>query len=158
MRTIPLEPLTPEAFAPFGDVLVPPPEPGRNYFADALASARPAARPSLSVATVGAASALPLTARKMERHAHSSQSFMPLGAADYLVVVAPHGADGRPDTGAARAFHATNGMGVTYRMDTWHHPLTVLSAPCRFAIFMWLDGSSTDEEFVDIDPFVVEAR
>lgn len=156
MRTISCEPLTPDAFAPFGDVLTPPAS-GRSYFGDALGSARGGARASLSIARVGETAALPITAQRMERHAFSSQSFVPLGDLDFLVLVAPHGDDGRPDTGAARAFLASGGVGVTYRMDVWHHPLTVLRGPGAFAVFMWLDGSSGDEEFVDIDPFVVEA-
>lgn len=158
MRTIPLEPLTAETFAPFGDVLTPPAEPGRAYFQDALGSGRPAAAPSLSLARSADRTTLPLTAVQMERHPYSSQSFVPLADSEFLAIVAPRGADGRPDVTAARAFLATGGTGVTYRMNVWHHPLTVLSGPGTFAVVMWLDGSSDDEEFVDVDPFVVEKR
>ena len=41
-------------------------------------------------------------------------------------------------------------QGVTYKADTWHHPLTVLDRPAAFAVFMWLDGSKGDEEFVTL--------
>jgi len=40
-------------------------------------------------------------------------------------------------------------------MNTWHHGFTVLDWPGRFAMFMWLDGSSGDEEFVPVTPFTI---
>jgi ureidoglycolate lyase len=151
------EPLRAEAFAPFGDVLEAPPAPGRIFFADGLANRRPDATPSLAVACVTPLASLPLTATRMERHEFSSQSFLALDVARWLVIVAPKAADGRPDTTRARAFLAGPGQGVTYRVDTWHHPLTVLDRPARFAVLIWLDRSATDEEFVTLDePFTVD--
>src|ERR1700730_258077 len=39
----------------------------------------------------------------------------------------------------------------TYAMITWHHGFTVLDRPGGFAMFMWLDDSSSgDEEFVPV--------
>lgn len=156
MRTIYTEPLDPDAFAPFGAVLVPPAGRGRAYFPEGLGSARPNAQPSLSLTASPELTHLPLTATRMERHAYSSQSFVPLSDTSFLVTVAPQRSDGRPDLDAVRAFIAEGGTGVTYAMDTWHHPLTVLRGPGRFAVFMWLDGTTGDEEFVDVEPFVVD--
>jgi ureidoglycolate lyase len=151
------EPLRAEAFAPFGDVLEAPSEPGRHFFADGLANRRSGAAPSLAVAHVPPLTALPLVATRMERHEFSSQSFLALDVARWLVIVAPKAADGRPDTARARAFLAGPGQGVTYRVDTWHHPLTVLDRPARFAVLIWLEHSKTDEEFVTLDePFTVD--
>lgn len=155
MRQINPSPLTAEAFAPFGEVLEAPSEPGRRYFDEALGNARAHARTSLSLARVPPTPERPLVARQMERHAFSSQSFVPLGTARWLVIVAPHGRDGKPDAAAARAFVAGPGQGITYRADVWHHPLTVLDAGAVFAVLMWRDGSSGDEEFVDVEPFLV---
>ncbi|MEO1092019.1 MAG: ureidoglycolate lyase [Pseudomonadota bacterium] len=158
MRDLLFEPLTARSFAAFGDVLVPPvPGQPRTYFEDALGNLRAEAWPSLSLACVEQASALPLTARQMERHAFSSQSFVPLAATSFLVVVAPHGVSGGPDIDHARAFLATDGVGVTYAADTWHHPLTVLQAPASFAVWMWRDGTAGDEDFVDVEPFRIVA-
>ena len=148
-------PLDPAAFAPFGEVLVVPAQPGRAYFEAALASTRPAAWPSLSL-TLREPSAQPLAVAAMERHAFSSQSFVPLGPARWLVLVAPHAPGGGPDMAQARAFVAGPGQGVTYRADTWHHGLTVLGQATSFAVFMWRDGTAGDEEFVDVQPFTVE--
>ena len=56
---------------------------------------------------------------------------------------------------AMKAFIATGKQGVTYRPDTWHHGLTVLDRPGRFAVFMWRDGGKGDEEFVPVPPFTI---
>jgi ureidoglycolate lyase len=145
------QPLTPAAFAPFGDVLSAPGEFGRIYYTDALATLRPHARPSLSVAHIGPASAFPLRAERMERHEFSSQTFVPIDVSRYLVLVAPKSASGRPDVNCARAFLAGPSQGITYRHDVWHHPMCALDRPARFAIFMWLDGTGADEEFLSLE-------
>ena len=99
-------PLTAEEFAPFGEVFAAPATPGRIYSEGALANARAGARPSLSVALREAAPPGPVVATVMERHAFSSQSFVPMGPGRFLVLVAPHGATGGPDMTRARAFVA----------------------------------------------------
>jgi ureidoglycolate lyase len=152
------EPLQAESFARFGEVLEAPNEPGRLYFDAGLGNGRPGARASLSVAHVAALPELPLVATKMERHEFSSQSFMPLDVERWLIVVAPTAADGGPEEAHARAFVAGPHQGITYRPNTWHHSLTVLDRLARFAIFMWLDGTERDEEFVTLrQPFTVIA-
>ncbi len=148
MRALPLDAA---AFAPFGEVLTVPDQPGRTYFEGALANGRSSAWPSLSL-SLRAPFSLPLRITTMERHAFSSQSFVPLGAARWLIVVAPPAEAGGPDMGGALAFVAGPGQGVTYREDVWHHGLTVLDDAARFAVFMWRDGTALDEEFVDVIP------
>lgn len=148
-------PLTPEAFAPYGEVLTPPEDPGRTYFEDALASARPNARPSFSLSHRAALDEPVLRSDLLERHEFSSQTFVPLDVSRWLIVVCPHAANGGPDAANAIAFVAGPGQGVTYRANTWHHGLTVLDRAARFAIFMWRDGGPTDEEFVKVSPFTV---
>lgn len=147
--------LNEEQFASFGEVLTIPTIHGRYDASAALASARPGARPSLTFSLRDPV-VLPLRVRRMERHAFSSQSFIPLAPARFLVLVAPHAATGGPDMSLARAFLAGPGQGVTYRADTWHHPMAVLDGPACFAAFMWLDGSAGDEEFVDVPPFTID--
>ncbi len=153
MRSIAVEPLTAEAFAPFGEVLTLPESAGRDYFDHALANHRPAAWPSLSIARIEETASLPLEARRLERHPASSQSFVPLGPVPFLVAVAPQGPNGLPDVARLRAFRAEGGQGVTYGADVWHHPMTVLGAtPACLAVWMWRDGTRGDDEFVDIEP------
>jgi ureidoglycolate lyase len=146
------EPLTAEAFAPFGEVLEAPATPGRTYIDAALANRRDHAKPSLSFST-REPTPLPLRSTTMERHLHSSQSFIPMEAGRWLVLVAPHGADGKPDMSRARAFLARPDQGVTYGADVWHHPSTVFDRTARFAIVMWKDGTDADDEFVEVPPF-----
>jgi len=144
------EPLTAAAFAPFGAVLEPPAEPGRRYFDALLVNRRAGAQASLSIAQLEPLAPLPLVATMLERHEFSSQSFLPLTPARYLVIVAPAAADGGPDPAGVRAFVAAGGQGISYHAGTWHHGMTVLDAPASFAIVMFRDGGAGDEEFVTL--------
>src|SRR6185312_9607996 len=98
------QPLTKEAFAPFGDVIDVPQEIGRTYYESALGSLRDKAYPSLSVSLKPDTPDRPLQAKYLERHEFSSQTFMPLDVSRYLVIVAPHRTDGVPDVTKAKAF------------------------------------------------------
>ena len=154
MEIVP-QPLTKEAFAPYGDVIDIPTEPGRTYYEDALGNLRPEAHASLSVSLKVDTPERPLPANLLERHEFSSQTFMPIDVERWLIVVAPHAKTGGPDTEAIRAFIATGNQGVTYKPNTWHHGLTVLDKPGRFAVFMWRVGGKGDEEFVPVKPFTI---
>jgi ureidoglycolate lyase len=143
------EPLTAPAFAPFGAVLEGPPDPGRHYFDAQLMNRRPASRTSLSISRHLPLERLPLHAKLFERHEFSSQTFLPLSVARYLVIVAPAAAGG-PDAARTRAFVGRAGQGVSYHAGTWHHGMTVLDAPAVFSVLMWRDGTSGDEEFVEL--------
>lgn len=154
MELIP-QPLTKEAFAPFGDVIDVPETPGRIYYNDALGNLRPDAQANLSLSLKAETPDRPLRSDYMERHEFSSQTFVPLDVERWLIVVAPHASAGGPDVAGMKAFIATGRQGVTYRPNTWHHGLTVLDRPGRFAVFMWLDGGKGDEEFVPVPPFSI---
>lgn len=75
---------------------------------------------------------------------------VPSDAGRFLVIVAPHAAAGEPDESRTEAFVAGLGQAVTCGMNVWHHPLSVVGSAVRFAIFMWLERSKTDEEFVQL--------
>ncbi len=153
-----IEPIDAEGFAPFGQLLPPrPPGQGRQELIEELQNDRASARARLSVATVEPKT-LPLIAVEMERHVHSSQAFVPVDCASYLVLVAPHGADEMPDLAKLRAFRVPGDTGINYRADTWHHPLSALERTGRFAILTFIDGTASDEQFVDLpEKVVVEA-
>ena len=147
MKTIRALPLTAASFQSFGDVFEIPRDYGRTYVSDALANGRA----SLSVTRVRPLAEPTLVAIKMERHEFSSQSFRPLDVARYLVIVAPMSAAGLPDEARLQAFVARGDQGITYGMNVWHHPLTVLDRDAAFAITMWLEqGTTTDEQFIDL--------
>jgi ureidoglycolate lyase len=128
-----IEPLLPEAFAPFGTVVRAPAEVARTPFPAALGNLRPDARATLS-ASRALPKTLPLTSTVMERHRHSSQTFLPLDVERYIVLVAPHSATGAPDMLRARAFVVPGDTGISYAADSWHHPMIVLigraASPC----------------------------
>ena len=150
-------PISAEAFAAYGDVLAPPAEVGRTYFDGGLTNARASAPASLSISLIPATASLPITAVEMERHEFSSQSFIPMDVSRYLIVVAPPRADGTPDGSKAQAFIVPGNVGITYGVNVWHHPITVLDRPGTFAVQMWRDGSVMDEEFVKLEqPFRIE--
>jgi ureidoglycolate lyase len=146
MQQIWLEPLTAEAFAPFGQVLQAPLVGQRVNLIEELQNLRPAARAQLTLISVPAR-ALPLDIVEMERHAHSSQAILPLEVGRWAVIVAPRAADGSADPSRLRAFLVPPGAGVNYRADTWHHPVAALGQEGRFAAFIWVDGGPEDEEF-----------
>jgi ureidoglycolate lyase len=158
MPVINLEPVTAEAFAPFGQLL-PAREVGqaRLELIEDLQNLRVTGKPRLSLAAV-APKPLPLTAVEMERHLYSSQAFIPHDCESYLVLVAPHGADDRPEISGIRAFRVPGNVGVNYRAGTWHHPLTALDGPARFVVLTFIDGTVTDEEFVPLPaPITISA-
>ena len=150
------EPLDTDNFSDFGEVIQSPPEGVRQFFNEQLKNTRTGARVDLSLATIKPVDMLPLHATVMERHPYSSQTFLPLKASRYLVVVAPDNADGGPDLARVRAFVGKADQGITYRCGIWHHGMTVLDETAVMGVLMWCDGSSDDEEFLDIDtPFEV---
>jgi len=154
-RQVQAQPLTAEAFAPFGDVLTLPSTVGtRTYFDRSLANLRPDAPASLSLILAAPTLGRPVPITQFERHRFSSQSFVPMAQALWLVV-APHGADGGPDLDRLSAFLPAPDTGITLGADVWHAPLTVLDAPAPFVISMWRDWGPLDEEFAQIAPFTV---
>jgi ureidoglycolate lyase len=151
MPVVKLEPVTAEAFAPFGELL-PQPEVGQPRFEliEELQNLRATGKPRLSLAAIAPAKPLPFVAVEMERHVYSSQAFVPYDCKSYLVLVAPHGAGDLPDLSAVRAFRVPGDVGVNYRADTWHHPVTAFDGPARFVVLTFVDGTATDEQFVTL--------
>ena len=90
--------MTAEAFAPFGLLcrLAGPGQPRIEFFGE-LAKLQVTGKPRLRRPR-SAPKTLPLTAIEMERHLYSSQTFVPMDCESYIVLVAPHGVDDRPDT------------------------------------------------------------
>jgi len=143
MRTLTVQPLTPENFAPYGDILGGPVSSG--VFINAGTSERvPLGAPHLTQGAGQAAlnlyraqaNPLPFTAVELERHCFGSQSFIPLNGVNFVVIVAlgdeavsSVGPAGESIPGAIpiektiAAFWVDGGCGVTFKPRTWHHPL-----------------------------------
>ncbi|SDX60029.1 ureidoglycolate lyase [Roseicitreum antarcticum] len=143
------------AFAPFGSFVTPPDQPGeRAFYSDAFTGA-----PADSAAVVHVnnvvASELPLEVRRIERHAHAAQCFIPLDVAHYLVMVMPSDPAGDPDPDGAIAFELPGTTGVIYAPGVWHLGATVIGRNGHFVVTMWRGGAQADDEFRDIDPILL---
>jgi ureidoglycolate lyase len=152
--TVSLEPLSAEAFAPFGDVASRPTGERRRYLPTMLNRADEAQSFSLWISGAAALGRLPLRATTMERHPYSAQTFVPLGSARYLAVVCAAGIGGDPDLATLRGFLAGPDQVVTYARNIWHHPMTVLDAPMEFAVAMGVTGQQDDDVFFGLDAAV----
>lgn len=132
------EPLTPETFAPFGDVLDCAGLPDKlinqglcgRYHDRARLDFGPGGRAGISIFDAQPRS-LPYALTLLERHPDGSQAFIPMTAQPFLVVVATD-ADGTP--GTIRAFLTAPGQGINLLRNTWHGVLTPLAAPGLFAV------------------------
>lgn len=154
LRTIPVLPLEPLAFAPFGTVHTAPPGAGRRWD-DAALRWQGGLAPSLSFLHLQPTPPEALVVRVLERHPRSSQTFLPLEVGRWLLVVAPEAAGGGPDAERARAFLAGPGVAVTYAVATWHLAMTVLDRPATMAILMGREGTPADDEIVGVAPFAL---
>ncbi len=164
MRTIVIEPLTAQAYAPFGQVIQI--EGAQHYpinsgmterFHDLakveLGGVHP--RPLVSIAR-GQPYQLPLTLTMVERHPLGSQAFYPLSDRPFLSIVAPD-EGGMP--GTPRAFRAGPGQGVNMAMNCWHGVLTPLEAVSDFLIIdRGGEGNNLEEHHFEEPYQVVERR
>ncbi|MDR5751639.1 MULTISPECIES: ureidoglycolate lyase [unclassified Caballeronia] len=154
MKTLTLEPLTREAFAPFGDVIE---LEGARHFpinggtterfhdlARVEIGADEGGRPLISVFR-GQPRPQPVEISMMERHPLGSQAFLPMHDVAYLVVVAP---PGEFDPAGLRAFHTRGWQGVNYARGVWHHPLIVLD---REGDFIVVDRGGSQPNCDEID-------
>jgi len=131
MRELTPEPLTAEAFAPFGSVIEASDEAvkldinqGHAVRYDRLAEVDVGDGGGVPVVSLFRARPLgELVLRIFERHPVGSQTFVPLSGKPYLVAVAPAGDF---DPAAIRLFRAGPHQGVHYRKGVWHHFLLVL--------------------------------
>ncbi|MHC8509681.1 MAG: ureidoglycolate lyase [Rhodospirillales bacterium] len=161
-RTIKTEPLTREAFAPFGAVLEAEGEPDHMINSGLCGRYHDLARPeaagadgavALSVGKSDAAS-LPLTLTLMERHPLGTQAFVPMNGTRIVVIVAPD-AGGAP--GTPRAFLSNGAQGVQYKPGCWHGVLAPLSGPADFLIVDRVGGAAPNLEEHRFDaPYVIE--
>jgi ureidoglycolate lyase len=86
----------------------------------------------------------------MERHPFSSQTFVPISASRFLIMVSRSLSDGQPNLRTIEAFVGQSEQGFTYRPGVWHQGVTALDKPATFAVLMWQDGGTCDEVFVSM--------
>jgi len=153
-RTLTAEPLTAEAFAPWGDVIeatgasFPINDGMCDRFHDLARMEFEGGRAGISIGW-GRPYPLPHAFRLVERHPLGSQAFVPMTEEPFLVVVAPD-EGGRP--GRPRAFITRPGQGVNYLRNAWHGVLTPLGRPGLFAIVDRIgEGVNLEEHLYDAD-------
>jgi ureidoglycolate lyase len=131
MREMIPEPLTSEAFAPFGSVIQASDaavkldiNQGHAVRYDRLADIDVEEGGGTPIVSLFRARPLAeLVLRVFERHPLGSQTFVPLSPRPYIVAVAPAGDF---DPARIRLFRAEGHQGVHYRKGVWHHFLLVL--------------------------------
>lgn len=158
-RTIKIQPLTLEAFAPFGDVLSFEGTPDKIINQGLCERYHDRAQMSISDGTAGislfdgAPRALPYQLDMMERHPLGSQAFLPMSEHPFLVIVAP---DEGNKPGKPLAFITSAHMGVNYHANIWHGVLTPLSAPGRFAVIDRIGHGANLEEFWFEESYIID--
>lgn len=142
MQSIQIQKLSPENFAPFGEVISCQ---GNEFFHinDAHTERYHAlveteiigeAKAGISIFRNIKATQLPFTIQMLERHPNGSQAFIPMQGQAFLLVVAKALNEHAPDLNQIYAFITDGSQGVNYRAGTWHHPLLTFEAPSDFAV------------------------
>jgi ureidoglycolate lyase len=156
-------PITPERFAPFGDVI--------QASSDAKAAMNDARferfsgladvdtegqHASISIARCKMPSSLPYRIDLVERHPLGSQAFIPLSHFSFFVVVAPAAESVEPED--LCAFVTNGSQGVNYRRGVWHMPMIALEDGQEFLIVdRGADGENCDEHYFG-DPVTLLAE
>lgn len=137
MRTVRPKPLTPAAFAPYGEVISARDEAHHypiNYGATTRyhALGHTTAIDGQVILSIFRSTPLPrLVLKIMERHPDGSQAFMPLNGRPYLVAVAP---PGELAPSRIEVFLADGSQGVNYAAGTWHHYSLALGEVSDFLV------------------------
>ncbi|MBY4892658.1 ureidoglycolate lyase [Rhodobacteraceae bacterium N5(2021)] len=141
-------PITPEAFAPFGQVIA---LKGKfvtindgmcQRFGDLADIDIVDGKPGLSLFQ-SKLRALPYTCHLLERHPLGSQCFIPMSDAALLVIVAPDegGHPGQPEV-----FVARNDVAVNIARNTWHGVLAPIEGSGLFAVIDRIGAGNNLEE------------
>lgn len=94
----------------------------------------------------------------LERHPHSTQTFVPLKVGRWIVLLAPTLADGSPDLANIRAYVAGPEDAVCINRNVWHAGLTVLDRPAEVGMMMWRSAAGPADDgivFELTDPIVL---
>lgn len=167
MRSIIPEPLTQEAFKPFGDVIEVS-DTAHHFTINEGFTERYHDLAAINVIADGGKTgmsifrstplALPIAIKMMERHPLSSQAFMPLGQQPYLVVVAEKGEwNAQQLNDKLRVFIASSDQGVNYHAGTWHHYCLALNQPSDFLVVDRI-GKGDNCDIIELDGSIIIKR
>ena len=157
MKQLRAEPISAEAFAPFGDILSAEGPPDRLINAGLCGRYHDRARLDFAGGRAGISifhaqiRALPYRLDLIERHPLGAQAFLPLSPDPFLVIVAA-AKDAPP-----RAFITQPFQGVNLLRGVWHGVLTPLSGTGLFAVVDRIGASPNLEEYHYPQPWTVLA-
>lgn len=151
-------PLTPEAFAPWGEVLE---ATGAHRLINAGLCRRfhDRARPDVEGGLAGLSvfeaepRSLPYALDLVERHPLGSQAFLPMTSHPFLVVVAEDG----EAPGPVHAFVTSGAQGINIRRGAWHGVLTPLHARGLFAVLDYVGDAPNLQEHRFAEPLTITA-
>ncbi len=160
MQKLELEPLTAEAFAPFGTVMDISAAERRminggtteRFHALAMADTESGGGRTILSLFRGQPRAFPYAVAMMERHPLGSQAFFPVTPRAWIAVVAPD-AGGKP--GQPRAFLVPGDVGVQYAVNVWHHPLIAVGQASDFLVMDREGGGINLEEASYEQPYLI---
>ena len=159
-RQITTEPLTADAFAPFGDLLDCAGDPDKLINQGLCGSYHDRARLDFADGRAGISlfkaelRSLPYRLDLLERHPLGSQAFVPMSHDPFLVIAAPDD-NGKP--GTPRAFLTQAGQAINFHRNIWHGVLTPLSGTGLFAVIDRIgDGTNLEEHWLDTPYEVID--
>ncbi len=145
-----IEPMTADAFAPFGDLLEAKGTPDKIINQGLCGRFHDRARMDFSDGRAGISifhaekRDLPLKLDLVERHLDGSQAFVPMSHQPFLVVVAED-QNGTPQN--IRAFLTEAGQAINIHRGVWHGVLTPLYDPGLFAVIDRIGEGPNLEEY-----------
>ena len=159
MSMITIQPVTPQTFAPYGDLLDAFGTPDMMINQGQCGRHHDRAQMDIVSGSVGVsvfnaqARALPYSLTMMERHPLGNQCFMPMTEHPFLAIMAGDD-EGKPAT--PEAFMIPPHQGINIHRNVWHGVLTPLHAPGLFAVIDRVHGDGNNlEEYFFNTPYVI---
>lgn len=158
MKTLEIEPLTPEIFASFGDLIEAIGTPDKLINQGRCGRFHDLAKMDFSDGRAGISifkselCTFPYEVTYLERHPDGSQAFAPMSDDGFLIVVAED-VDGKPST--PRAFITAPGQVINFHKNTWHGTLAPLSGNGLFAVIDRIGEGANLEEHWFKTPYTI---
>ena len=152
------QPLTANAFAPFGNILEAKGTADKIINQGLCSRFHDLARLDFSDGRAGISlfdatpGNLPYQLTMMERHPEGSQAFIPMSMCRFLIIAAP---DKNNQPGKPVAFLSDPGQAINFHRNIWHGVLTPLETPGLFAVIDRIGSGENLEEIVFETPYIV---